>query len=103
MAIALIAEIAEKQHIQKWNKKKRQQRSIWTPKWILERNRSLRGIINLAHKELRIEDQEYFRRFFRMRIDLFDKLVQIVTSYIQRQDTNMRECIYHLRNDYLSP
>ncbi|XP_018360500.1 PREDICTED: putative nuclease HARBI1 [Trachymyrmex cornetzi] len=95
IAITLIAEIIEKKEIQKWNeeKRKRRRRSIWTRKWILERNRSLRGIINLAHIDLRIEDQEYFQRFFRMRIDLFDQLVEIVTPYIQRQDTNMRQCI----------
>ncbi|XP_071581574.1 putative nuclease HARBI1 [Temnothorax nylanderi] len=96
ITIALIAEIAErKERVKKRNKQKNQRRprSIWTRKWILQRNRALRGTINLAHTELRIEDKEYFTRFFRMRIDLFDQLVEKVAPYIQRQNTNMRECI----------
>ena len=28
-----------------------------------------------------------------MRTDLFDRLVEMVTPFIQRQNTNMRECI----------
>lgn len=71
----------------------RQRRRIWTRKWILRRNHELQGTIHLAHIELRIEDTEYFHRFFRMRGDLFDRLVELVTPYTQRQNTNMRECI----------
>lgn len=94
MVIAVIVEIVEREEqILKEKKRQRRRRSIWTRKWILERNRSLRGTINLAHTSLRNEDKEYFRRFFRMRIDLFDQLVDVVAPYIQRQDTNMRECI----------
>lgn len=42
---------------------------------------------------MRSEDSDYFNRFFRMRHDLFDQLVELVTPYIQRQNTNMRQCI----------
>lgn len=59
----------------------------------MRRSKGLRGTIHLAHEELRFEDSDYFQRFFRMRSDLFDQLVDMVTPFIQRQDTNMRECI----------
>lgn len=67
--------------------------SVWTREWIMRRSKGLRGTIHLAHEELRFEDSDYFQRFFRMRSDLFDQLVDMVTPFIQRQDTNMRECI----------
>lgn len=97
MAIALIAEIAKRETVEEENANEKlredKRRRIWARKWILRRNHELRGTINLAHIELRIEDTDYFQRFFRMRHDLFDKLVEKVAPYIQRQNTNMRERI----------
>lgn len=95
MAIALLAEAVDQDHEfeQEEFKRQRRRRSVWTREWIIRRNRDLRGAIHLAHKELRLEDKEYFQRFFRMRADLFDRLVDMVTPFIQRQDTNMRQCI----------
>ncbi|RLU20862.1 hypothetical protein DMN91_007476 [Ooceraea biroi] len=94
IAIASLVEIVEEEEkdtIKKVREKKR--RRIWTREWISQRNRELRGTINLAHIELRNEDADYFQRFFRLRHDLFDRLLELVTPYIQRQNTNMRECI----------
>lgn len=96
IAIALIAEAverAEAEELIEHHRRGRRRRSVWTRQWILRRNSQLRGTLNLAHVELRIEDNECFQKFFRMRNDLFDRLVEMITPYIQRQDTNMRECI----------
>jgi len=43
--------------------------------------------------ELRNEDNASFQRFFRMHEELFDRLVEMVTPYIQRQDTHFRKAI----------
>lgn len=93
MAIALLAEAVEQD--EKFDKFKKQKcrRSVWTREWIMRRSQDLRGTIHLAHEELRFEDSDYFQRFFRLRADLFDQLVDMVTPFIQRQDTNMRKCI----------
>jgi hypothetical protein len=82
-----------KKRLQERNNKKQRRRRIWTRQWILRRSRELRGTINLVHIELRSEDADYFQRFFRCRHYLFDRLVEIIIPYIQRQNTNMRECI----------
>lgn len=74
-------------------KRQRRRRSVWTRNWIVRKNRNLKGTIHLAHEELRFEDSECFQRFFRMRIDLFNQLVDMMKPFIQRQNTNMRECI----------
>jgi len=85
IAIALLAEAVDQDHEFEQEEFKRQRRrSVWTREWIIRRNRDLRGTIYLAHEELRLEDREYFQRFFRMRADLFDRLVDMVTSFIQR-------------------
>lgn len=95
MAIVLLAEAVEQDEEleQEEFKRQRRRRSVWTREWIVRRNRNLRGTIHLAHEELRFEDSECFQRFFRMRTDLFDQLVDMVKPFIQRQNTNMRECI----------
>lgn len=56
----------------------------------------MRGTINLAHNELRIEDKEYFQRFFRMRIELFEHLVEKVAPYIFNGKIQIWENVYHL-------
>ncbi|XP_067208135.1 putative nuclease HARBI1 isoform X1 [Linepithema humile] len=94
ITIALLTEAVEQEELeQKEVKQQQRRRSIWTRKWILRRSQDLRGTIHLAHEELRFENSDYFQRFFRMRTDLFDRLVEMVTPFIQRQNTNMRECI----------
>lgn len=75
------------------NERMQRRRRCWTRQWILRRSCDSRDTINLAHNELRFEDKEYFERFFRMREDLFDQLVDMVLPYIQRQDTQIRQCI----------
>lgn len=40
--------------------------------------------------ELRAEEPDLYRGFVRMTADQFDHLLQLVTPYIQKKDTNMR-------------
>lgn len=86
MAIVLLAEAVEQDEEleQKEFKRQRRRRLVWTREWIVRRNRNLRGTIHLAHEKLRFEDSECFQRFFRMRIDLFDQLIDMVKPFIQR-------------------
>lgn len=68
-------------------------RQVWTRKWLLRRDSERRGIINLAHHELRYEDPKAFEEFFRMPAYLFDRLLNLVGPHIQRQDTTMRKSV----------
>ncbi|XP_066585172.1 putative nuclease HARBI1 [Prorops nasuta] len=47
----------------------------------------------MAHLELRLEDEKSFEGFFRLRIDLFDHLLQLIGPFIQRKNTIMRDCV----------
>ncbi|KYN00289.1 hypothetical protein ALC62_08931, partial [Cyphomyrmex costatus] len=58
---------------------------------IHRRNFQLRGTLHFAHEELRRKNNACFETFFRMRNDLFDRLIEMGTSYIQRQNTNAAE------------
>ncbi|XP_044003548.1 uncharacterized protein LOC122849064 [Aphidius gifuensis] len=87
--LELVEIIEEEEKLEKIRKR----RKCWTRRWIMKRTNDLRSTIPLAHNELCLEDTEYFNRFFRMREDLFDQLVDMVTPYIKRQDTQMRQSI----------
>lgn len=96
MAIAGEAKEAEEEEQEKRNKLKKilkKPRSLWTREWILRRESERRGTLNLAHYELRAEDPKAFEDFFRMPPYLFDRLLQLVSPHIQRQDTLMRKSL----------
>lgn len=61
IVIALLAEAVEQDEEleQEEFKRQRRRRLIWTREWILRRSRNLKGIIHLAHEELRFEDSDY--------------------------------------------
>ena len=44
-------------------------------------------------EELRLKDHNEFRRFLRMKVDTFDQLVELITPYVGKIDTNMRKAI----------
>ncbi|GLV61237.1 hypothetical protein CBL_21066, partial [Carabus blaptoides fortunei] len=52
-----------------------------------------RGTINMLENELRMEDPESYRMFLRMCGDHFDELLAMVINDINRQHTNMRQCV----------
>ncbi|CAB3983650.1 Hypothetical predicted protein [Paramuricea clavata] len=66
-------------------------REIWTRSWI-QRRREL-GFYRTFLCEIKDGDIETFKRFTRMTPENFQKLVTILSPYITKQDTNMRESI----------
>lgn len=66
-------------------------REIWTRSW-LQRRREF-GFYRRFLTEIKVDDTETFKKFTRMTPDNFQKLVTIVSPYITKQDTNMRESI----------
>ncbi|KAJ8369891.1 hypothetical protein SKAU_G00099190 [Synaphobranchus kaupii] len=64
---------------------------MWTRQW-LQRRQSQGAYPNLCH-ELGVEDQQGFQNFSRFAPDQFQKLLEMVTPLIQRQNTNFRDCI----------
>ena len=59
-------------------RKKIRTRTIWTRPWMLRR---------------KIEDSDGFKGYVRMDVYYFEKLVQLLSSFLQKQDTSKREYI----------
>lgn len=72
-------------------RKQRYRQRIWQRAWI--GRRSSYGAYDTLMKELREEDQQSFINFLRLKPVMFDDLLQLVTPYIQRQDTQFRKAI----------
>jgi hypothetical protein len=67
------------------------QRKLWSKPWLLERD-GVRGISNFVRYELS-DDTSGFFGFLRMSPHVFQKLLNIVTPSIKKQDTFMRDSI----------
>lgn len=63
-------------------------------RWLMERRTY--GHVNLL-AELRLNEPEDYKNFLRMDGDSFDELLSLVTPFIQKQDTMMRESISPLQ------
>ena len=63
-------------------------RTVWMKKWLTRREDL--GAYQTLLKELREEDTSSYLNFLRMAPGLFDDLLQKVTPYIQKENTNMR-------------
>lgn len=70
--------------------KKKKKRSVWSKKWLV--NRSLYSDINLL-RELRTNEPNDFKNYPRMGADTFYELLALISPYIKKQDTIMREGI----------
>jgi hypothetical protein len=82
--------IKECQHIiEKRNKIKR--RRWWVKPWIMRRK--ILGASNTLLVEWTSEDRDMYKNHIRMSREQFFELSSKVKSYIEKQDTNMRECI----------
>ena len=66
-------------------------REIWTRSWIQRRNEF--GFFRRFLSEIKYEDTETFKRFTRMTPENFQKLITMLSPYITKQETNMREAI----------
>ncbi|XP_064625933.1 uncharacterized protein LOC135486765 [Lineus longissimus] len=72
-------------------KRRRTKRTVWVRKWI--QRRKTRGSYAMLVDELRLEDPGSYKNYLRMDEETFEHLVQLVTPYVAREDTNMREAI----------
>ena len=59
--------------------------------WLAERER--KGAYNNILQELRLDDQENFRRYIRMNTDTFEELRRLVAPLIQKKTTRLRKPI----------
>jgi hypothetical protein len=66
-------------------------RRIWTRPWIERRDRL--GAYHALMQELRDEDPSSLRNFIRMDITAFHELHQLVSPFIRKRDTIMRNSI----------
>jgi hypothetical protein len=81
--------IKECQHIlEKRNKRKKRR---WVKPWIMRRN--ILGASNTLLVEWTSEDRDMYKNHLRMSQEQFFELLSKVKLYIEKQDTNMRECI----------
>lgn len=73
-------------------KEKKGNRRKWSRKWLLKRNQY--SHINLL-KELRVEsiDNNDWRNYLRMDATAYNRLLELVTPYIRKDDTCMRKAI----------
>ncbi|KAG8226566.1 hypothetical protein J437_LFUL004738 [Ladona fulva] len=71
---------------------RRRRRSMWTRPWI-QRREGGRGMLNMVHKELAVEDREAFRNFMRMTEEQFYEILGLIRNDIEKQETSMRDSI----------
>ena len=69
--------------------KKKHKRRIWSKAWL--QKRKMYNDINLL-RELRTSKSIDFENYLRMGPNTFNELLNLVTPYIQTQNTIMREC-----------
>jgi len=65
-------------------------RKRWVKEWISKRNKYCH--LNLL-KEIQLSDPKDYQNYFRMNIDIYNKLLSMVEPLIIKKDTNMRESI----------
>lgn len=70
---------------------KAQCRSAWTKSWIARRVG--KGAYANLLRELNAEDPECFRQFHRLDRQSFESVLALISPYITKQNTNMRDCI----------
>ncbi|KAB0804838.1 hypothetical protein PPYR_01808 [Photinus pyralis] len=64
-------------------------RRWWTRPWLQRKDK---GNLNLVNQEFQ-EDPEQFKQFLRIDEPTFNKLLELVTPYIQKKDTYFREAV----------
>ena len=82
--------IKECQHILEKSNKRRKLH-WWVKPWIMRRNTL--GASNTLLVEWKSEDLDMYKNHLRMSREQFFELLSKVKPYIEKQDTNMRECI----------
>ena len=87
LAPAVVVYILEK----KRKEKKPEKRSTWVKPWLTRRDPL--GFYNTLMYKLRTEDVEEYARFLRIPPYLFDELLELIETDIQKEATFMRELI----------
>ena len=72
-------------------RKKRRTRTIWRCSWMLRRK--VDDAFHTIFKELKEQDSDGFKGYATMDVDHFEELVYVINPFLQKQDTNMRDCI----------
>ena len=90
VGVLLICDLL-REELLKFKSKKTTKRRFWTWKWILRRN-TLGASTNLL-KELSVGDPKSFYNHLRMNENMFLCLLEKVSPYIQKENTNMREAL----------
>ena len=86
-------EIAEIVLLQALKRKQLQQKKkrLWNPQWLLKRREE-----NVAYRlvrELREEDPATLRQWIRLDLEQYQELLALVTSHIEKEDTNMPQAM----------
>lgn len=64
-------------------------RKRWVKEWLSKRKYCHLNLI----KEIQLSDPKDYQNYFRMYINIYNKLLSMVEQLISKMDTNMRECI----------
>ena len=70
---------------------KHKKRSAWVKPWLQKQTQF--GIYDTLLQELRLQEEEDYKKFLRMSTDTFNELLQLISNDIQKQDTVMRASI----------
>lgn len=71
-------------------KKKKRQKRIWVKQWLRERNKYT--VVNLL-QELKVHEPNDFKNYLRMNDMLFNNLLGIIKSKIEKKNTVMRDAV----------
>ncbi|XP_071653673.1 uncharacterized protein [Temnothorax longispinosus] len=74
------------------NSERKLKRRIWSRPWLLRRNMS-QSVLTMLFEELGPEDPASFSNYTRIKEDVLNDLLLLITPYIQKQNTVMREAI----------
>ena len=64
-------------------------RTQWVKSWLAERDR--KGAYNNIIQELRVDDNENYRRYLRMNADTLEELLALVTPVLTKKHTRLRK------------
>jgi hypothetical protein len=73
-------------------RRKKRRRNRWWVHPIIARRRTF-GTFHHLVGEMRLEDHDWFKKYFRTTVEQFDDLLSIIGPHITFQDTNYRKCI----------
>ena len=73
--------------------RRRRPRTCWVRNWLKLERRLAIGHYHQLMEELRLDDQESFYNFLRITPPMFDELLERITPFIGKEDTNYRKAL----------